>query len=215
MVNTAAVRVKATPNARVALRRFVTYRSPQLLMAFVAADLAVRVWRGSFGLRDLAVVAGLVLAQPFVEWVVHVTVLHCRPTNPVTKVVYVLYGDSHRRHHEDPTRPDLIFIRVTAVVMLGGIGLACVVFAPLGVATGFVAAAVLSLGYEWTHFLIHTDYTPRTRFYRSLWRGHRLHHYRNENYWFGVTNHLGDRVLGTNPAKEAVPVSATARTLAA
>ena len=99
--------------------------------------------------------------------------------------------------------------------MLGGVGLACVVFAPLGVATGFAAAVFLSLAYEWTHYLIHTDYMPRTRFYRSLWRGHRLHHYRNENYWFGVTNHLGDRVLGTNPAKDAVPVSATARTLAA
>ena len=99
--------------------------------------------------------------------------------------------------------------------MLGAIGLACVIFAPLGVATGFAAAAILSLGYEWTHYLIHTDYAPKTRFYRSLWRGHRLHHYRNENYWFGVTNHFGDRVLGTNPAKDAVPVSPTARTLAA
>lgn len=215
MGNTAAARPKATPNTRVALRRFVTYRSPQLLMAFVVVDLAVRIWRGSVAWRDLAVVAGLMLAQPFVEWVVHVTVLHSRPTNRVTRVVYVLYGESHRRHHEDPTRPDLIFIRVAAVAALGGIGLACVLFAPLGLATGFAAAAVLSVGYEWTHYLIHTDYTPRTRFYRSLWRGHRLHHYRNENFWFGVTNHLGDRMLGTNPAKEAVPVSPTARTLAA
>jgi sterol desaturase/sphingolipid hydroxylase (fatty acid hydroxylase superfamily) len=46
-----------------------------------------------------------------------------------------------------------------------------------------------------------------------MWRAHRLHHFRNEHYWFGVTMHLGDRVLRTYPAKDAVPPSATARTL--
>ena len=67
--------------------------------------------------------------------------------------------------------------------------------------------------YEWTHFLIHSSYRPRHRVYRSMWRAHRLHHFRNENYWFGVTMHLGDRVLGTFPARDEVPVSQTSRTL--
>lgn len=40
---------------------------------------------------------------------------------------------------------------------------------------------------------------------------HRLHHYRNEHFWFGLTNDFGDRVLRTNPAKEEVPASRTAR----
>jgi sterol desaturase/sphingolipid hydroxylase (fatty acid hydroxylase superfamily) len=67
--------------------------------------------------------------------------------------------------------------------------------------------------YEWTHFLIHSSYRPRRSVYRAIWRAHRLHHFRNERYWFGVTMHLGDRVLGTYPAKDAVPASLTARTL--
>jgi hypothetical protein len=37
-----------------------------------------------------------------------------------------------------------------------------------------------------------------------------MHHYRNENDWFGVTVHLADHVLRTFPAKEEVPVSPTA-----
>jgi sterol desaturase/sphingolipid hydroxylase (fatty acid hydroxylase superfamily) len=49
--------------------------------------------------------------------------------------------------------------------------------------------------------------------YRGIWRAHRLHHYRNEQYWFGVTMHLADHVLRTYPEKDAVPASATARTL--
>src|SRR5437588_533858 len=69
------------------------------------------------------------------------------------------------------------------------------------------------LTYEWTHYLIHSPYRPRTRFYRYVWRAHRLHHFRNERYWFGVTVHVADHLLRTFPEKDSVPVSPTARTL--
>jgi sterol desaturase/sphingolipid hydroxylase (fatty acid hydroxylase superfamily) len=46
-----------------------------------------------------------------------------------------------------------------------------------------------------------------------VWRAHRNHHYRNEHYWFGVTVHLADHLLGTFPEKTAVDASPTARTL--
>ena len=46
-----------------------------------------------------------------------------------------------------------------------------------------------------------------------LYNHHRLHHYRNEQYWFGITNTLGDQVLGTAPDKDDVPVSKTAKNL--
>jgi sterol desaturase/sphingolipid hydroxylase (fatty acid hydroxylase superfamily) len=75
--------------------------------------------------------------------------------------------------------------------------------------TGYVLVGI----YEWTHFLIHTAYRPRSRYYRSIRRGHRLHHFKNEHYWHGITNTVSDRVLGTAPDQRAVPKSATARTL--
>jgi sterol desaturase/sphingolipid hydroxylase (fatty acid hydroxylase superfamily) len=71
----------------------------------------------------------------------------------------------------------------------------------------------LALNYEWVHFLIHTAYVPRTRFYRRLWRNHRLHHYKNEHYWYGVTMLSGDRLLQTLPIAD-VPRSETCRMLA-
>ena len=46
-------------------------------------------------------------------------------------------------------------------------------------------------------------------------RAHRLHHFRNERYWFGVTMHLADHVLSTYPGKLDVELSPTARTLGA
>lgn len=70
------------------------------------------------------------------------------------------------------------------------------------------------LAYDWTHFLIHTRVPPRTAYYRRIWRGHRLHHYRNERYWLGVTSPLGDLALRTNPPRDAVELSPTARGLA-
>jgi folate-dependent phosphoribosylglycinamide formyltransferase PurN len=69
--------------------------------------------------------------------------------------------------------------------------------------------------YEWTHFLIHTAYRPRSAAYKAIWKNHRLHHFKNEHFWHGVTNNLSDRVLGTNPDQREVAKSETARMLAA
>ena len=46
-----------------------------------------------------------------------------------------------------------------------------------------------------------------------IWRNHRLHHFKNEHYWHGITQTLADRVLGTDPDQRDVDRSATARTL--
>jgi len=76
-----------------------------------------------------------------------------------------------------------------------------------------VVALGMLLTYEWTHPLIHSAYRPRHRYFRSIERAHRLHHFRNEHYWFGVTVNAADHLLGTFPAREDVPLSPTARDL--
>jgi Fatty acid hydroxylase superfamily len=79
----------------------------------------------------------------------------------------------------------------------------------------FVAfLTVLGLGYEWTHYLIHSDYKPKTRVYRAVLRHHRLHHFKNEHYWFTVTSWgTADRVLRTSPDPATVATSPTAKNL--
>jgi hypothetical protein len=59
-------------------------------------------------------------------------------------------------------------------------------------ATGLLVSYVILGAYEWCHFLIHTPYRPHGWYYRTIWRGHRLHRYKNEHYWFGVTSTIGD-----------------------
>jgi sterol desaturase/sphingolipid hydroxylase (fatty acid hydroxylase superfamily) len=93
-------------------------------------------------------------------------------------------------------------------VMVGGDRIA-------GAATGLLTSYMILGAYEWTHYLIHSPHRPRSRYFRSIWRNHRLHHYKNERYWFGVTSTVGDRVIGTLPEQHDVPRSRTARTLRA
>jgi hypothetical protein len=69
-------------------------------------------------------------------------------------------------------------------------------------------------GYEWVHYLVHSDYRPRTRAFRAVWRNHRLHHYKNEHYWFTVTTAgTADRLFGTYPDTASVQTSKTVRDL--
>jgi ribosomal protein L39E len=73
---------------------------------------------------------------------------------------------------------------------------------------------VLASIYEWTHHLVHTDYSPKTRLAKAVRRNHRLHHYKNEHYWFTVTTSgTADRLLGTYADPSEIPTSPTARAL--
>ncbi|HVE99632.1 MAG TPA: sterol desaturase family protein [Mycobacteriales bacterium] len=200
-----------------AAREFVRHPSPRLLLTGALVAVAARVLVGDWTRADVVVIAALLVAQPFVEWLIHVHVLHWRPREIAGRRVDPVPGRSHRRHHQAPKDPRFIFLyyKVVAgslVVQALAWGLAALTH--WAVATGFTVSLLLTLAYEWTHHLIHTDYVPRHAPYRSLWRAHRLHHFRNENYWYGVTSGFGDRVLGTYPDKDEVPLSPTATTLA-
>jgi hypothetical protein len=200
-----------------AFRRFCSHPSPRVLLPATAVAVTARLGLGRWRRRDLAIAAGILGAEPFTEWVIHVVVLHFRPRTVAGRRVDPLLARKHRAHHRDPRDEDLVFvpmpvIRVAlpAAVVAWGLGERRLRTALTGVATSY---AMLTT-YEWTHFLVHSSYRPRHRPYRALWRAHRWHHYRNEHYWFGVTVHLGDRVLGTYPDRDAVPLSPTARDLA-
>lgn len=199
-----------------AFREFVGHPSPRVLLPATVAAVGSRVLLGRWRRRDLAIAAGIFGAEPFTEWLIHVFILHLKPRTVRGKVIDPLLSRKHRLHHADPKDPELVLVPMPVIATALP---AAVVGWLLGerrirpALTGVATSYAMLTAYEWTHFLIHTSYRPRRRLYREVWRAHRLHHYRNEHYWFGVTVHGADRLLGTYPAKEEVPVSATARTL--
>jgi hypothetical protein len=198
-----------------AARTFATRPQPWLLVAAVAIAWVSRALYGGFGWSDLFIVVGYLAAFPFVEWVVHTTLLHWKPREVGGRTIDPLVARKHREHHVDPKQLDLIFIPIPAMASVA-VSLAVLVWL-LPTGAGLTLAAVVTaagLVYEWTHYLVHTDYRPRSAAYRAIWRHHRLHHYKNENYWFTVTTaHTADRVLGTEPDPRDVPNSPTARDL--
>ncbi len=197
--------------------RFMHHRNAWILVVVVIATLIARAVTLDFTLWDLAIVGGLVAFHPFQEWLIHVYVLHWRPRKlgPI-KIDFEL-ARRHRHHHADPADLQVGFMPTSTLVM-SAIGHAAFWWFVMPTAalawTGMLTIAAIGLLYEWTHFIVHTSYKPQGARARRVFRYHRLHHFKNENYWMGVTMHLGDRVLGTMPDQRDVPASPTARDLA-
>jgi hypothetical protein len=207
---------------REAARIFWSEPSPWCIAPCLLAAVVAWALVGHLGWWDLLVPAIVLAAQPFTEWTIHVFLLHFKPRRVAGLRVDPLVSRKHREHHADPRDVHLIFIPMPTLVALL-VGIPAVLVLPLWAAQGTVglarglsgaaAAYAMAFTYEWTHYLIHSAYRPRHRVYRYIWRAHRNHHFRNEHYWFGVTMHLADHVLGTFPERSAVEVSPTARTL--
>ncbi len=199
-------------HARVLLR----YSGPRLIAAFLVATVVVRVAMGGFTWRDLVGPAVVLAFEPLLEWMIHVFLLHFRPKTLFGRVIDPLVSRKHRAHHEDPRDLELVLVPTKVLrIALPVAALIVLLFGRDGPSVStLVAAYAMLFTYEWTHFLIHSKYRPRHGYYRVVWRHHRNHHFRNEHYWFGVTVDLGDRLLRTAPARDAVPVSPTAKNLA-
>jgi len=203
-------------SVREALPVFLSHPSPRILLAALALALCARVWLGSFGPWDLAPPAALLALWPLQEWLIHVVILHWKPRRLFGFELDFAVPRKHRAHHRDPADLGLVFIPLSSYVytlpLLVVLWLALMPTPALAL-TGMAAYLALSLHYEWVHFLVHTRWRPRWRPYRALWQQHRLHHFKNEHYWFGVTRRGADRLLGTRPERDAVPTSPTCLTL--
>ena len=219
-MTSAAVPQDAVPQPTATLasaaRVFAGYGSPRIMAVIATATLIARVVVGRWSYGDIAVAGGILVVEPFLEWLIHVYGLHAKPTTLFGRKLDPLYARRHRMHHRDPRNVPLIFVPLPVLfgflIALGAI--AYFAFPPLELKlTAYATMTTFLFGYEWTHFLIHSQHVPRSPVFRAIWRNHILHHYKNEQYWFGVTNPLADYALRTNPAKEAVSSSPTARTL--
>jgi hypothetical protein len=211
-----------------AAREFLHRRSIWVILAVVVLTAALRLAIGGIDWRDAVAVAVMLVVYPFGEWAIHVYVLHMKPFELRGRRFDPPAAKGHRAHHrhpndlwvlllEAPELAQLMLLAVPATIALVAVPVWLLAGSiPLGVLVSAALTAYVLIGlYEWTHFLIHTAYRPRSRYYRAVWRNHRLHHFKNEHFWHGVTNNLSDRLLGTDPDQRSVGRSETARTLSA
>jgi hypothetical protein len=200
-----------------AFAEFVKHPSPWLLSAMLVGGVIARLATGDWRLSDALLPVIVVVLFPVYEWLIHVFILHWKPRRLGRLKIDSILARDHRRHHADPRNIPLIFIPTQAMVWIvpGTVAIAVFAFPRLGLGLTFLMVmSAAGLSYEWVHFLVHTDYRPVTRVYRAVWNNHRLHHYKNEHYWFTVTSSgTADRLFGTHPDPASVPTSRTARNL--
>ena len=201
---------------RDAVRVFVKFWSPRILLVATALAVVTRVVVGRWSPWDLVVVLAILGGWPMLEWLIHVFILHFQPITIRGRTIDFPVPKSHRAHHRNPADLQMIFIPTHvfayAIPLQLALWLGLMPSASLAL-TGLAFYFAMALQYEWSHFLIHTRYRPRSRYFERRWRNHRLHHFKNEHYWFGVSTLAGDWLLRTAPPFQTVSTSPTCRTL--
>lgn len=195
---------------------FFRFLSPCLIAALALGSLAARVWVGGWQSWEAVILVGVALYWPFQEWAAHRWVLHLKPFRVLGLKIDPYFARRHRRHHNNPAHFPDVFLPPGVVLS------SYVVFCALGWLTLGSAGPLLTLMasvsfaallYEWTHYIAHTDYKPRSAYWRRVIRSHRAHHYRSEHHWYGFTVPHIDDWFGTGGDTRHVDASETVRTL--
>lgn len=146
-----------------------------------------------------------VLQGPF-EWTMHRYLLHAE-VDPKHHWAYRYMKRLHYDHHGEPSKPELIFAQPSAslAIFVGFYPLFALI---LGAQAALVPLTSVFLGYlfyEWTHLGHHTQgYEHLTAHGKKMKEFHLCHHYKNENYWWGITLSWFDALTGTMPTPKTV-----------
>lgn len=198
-----------------ALLGFFGNPTASLFLILVIAMWGLRTYVADWSWLDLLVSAMVIVAWPMIEWLVHVRILHARPLKILGFNYDPLFAQIHRAHHRNPYHPKFGIVPVATLVQYCLLipGIFCIFFRWPRPITVSAVVATMAFRYELWHYLIHSSYKPKSKWFRRLRDRHLWHHFQHEGYWFGITTKAGDILLGTNPNPKDVPLSRTARTL--
>ncbi len=180
-----------------------------LALAIVAA--AVVFFAGIFSFSPIGAVAGA--AAFFVsEYTTHRFLFHAQPSRIswVLKLQHRLPYD----HPIDPPKLELLFLPMWFVVptALLYLGVYLAIARSGGLALSLTLGSICALFYyEWVHYVAHVPFVPLTPFGRYVKKYHLWHHFKNERFWYGVTNPSMDFAWGTYRDHESVERSTTVR----
>ncbi|WP_314588129.1 sterol desaturase family protein [Paenibacillus terrigena] len=161
----------------------------------------------------IAFVIGMV-AYAAAEYFTHRFLFHMK--TPKKPFYLNLIKRLHYDHHVHPNELHLLFLplwySLPNITIAGTI--AYFISTSLAITNAFIAGVILFLlFYEWKHYIAHRPITPFSPWGRWMKKIHLWHHYKNENYWYGVTNPVLDYALGTFEDHNKVKLSQTARNL--
>ncbi|WP_347551331.1 sterol desaturase family protein [Pseudalkalibacillus hwajinpoensis] len=155
-----------------------------------------------------------VVTYMFSEYLTHRFLFHIK--TPKSPFLLKLIKRLHYDHHKMPNDLKLLFLPIwysfpslLILCLLSYVITGSLVFT-LSFSTGLLAMFFV---YEWKHYVAHRPLKPKTRFGKWLNKTHTLHHYKNENYWYGVSTPFVDVLCGTFKNEKDVEMSQTAKDL--
>lgn len=183
-----------------AIRLFFRFPTPRLLLGSGLGYAAARLALGGLTVWDVAILLAVAAYWPLQEWVLHAYILHLRPRKVLGVMVDPVFAKFHRYHHAHPWVLERTFLptQVLLPLMPVNVLLFWAVMPTLGLAvTAMGAMTAVTLVYEWTHYLTHTPYRPRSRYYRKIQQNHMRHHFQDDQRYFAFTGPWLDDVFGT------------------
>ncbi|MBS4175101.1 sterol desaturase family protein [Bacillus sp. FJAT-49736] len=161
----------------------------------------------------LAIVIGMA-SYTLGEYLTHRFLFHMKP--PKSELMLKFIKRIHYDHHVDPRNLKLLFLPVwyslPNIIIFSLIVFLIIQNITLTIAFA-IGISIFLLYYEWTHYIAHKEYIPKTPWGKRMKKIHLWHHYKNENYWYGVTSPTFDKVFGTYKNQHEVEKSETARNL--
>ncbi len=155
-----------------------------------------------------------IITYMFSEYLTHRFVFHVKA--PKNALLLKLIKRLHYDHHKKPNDLKLLFLPIWySLPSLFTLSLIFFVITGSLVATLSFTVGILFMFfvYEWKHYVAHRPFKPKTRFGKWLKKTHVLHHYKNENYWYGVSTPFVDVLFGTLKDEKNVETSKTAKDL--
>lgn len=181
------------------LDRIFWYHNTVLFVLLLNALLLLLLWIwGNFSQNWPWAFAPIALA-PFYEWFAHKYLLHMPLPNAGLGRELML--QLHYRHHQSPDMIDCIFAPKWAIVAAYSqfyLFFALVSWSWTTALTPLLISGLYYLFYEWMHYHHHkSHYRAWTRWGANLRTAHMRHHFHNPNHWWGITNGIADKMLGT------------------
>ncbi|MBT2678279.1 sterol desaturase family protein [Bacillus sp. ISL-35] len=192
---------------------FLFFPDISILIVLIFTGIGMSIWKGLTWYMVLFFIIGMITFA-FSEYFTHRFFFHIKaPKNPL---FLRFMKRIHYDHHTDPNNLKLLFLPLW--YSLPGFLVLSFLFylvshnvsRTIAFGTGLMA---MLLVYEWKHYVAHRPIKPKTRFGRWVKKVHILHHFKNENFWYGVSTPFADYLFGTFRDEKKVETSKTAKDL--
>lgn len=194
-------------------RDFFFHFDIMILMILLLGIASVLMVMANSAMVLVWIAFGLVVYM-FAEYLTHRFFFHLKP--PKNKLFLKFLKRIHYDHHKYPNDLKLLFLPIW--YSLPNFIILSLIFyfitKNLDWTLAFSLGLILMLlVYEWKHYVAHRPLKPKSKFGVWLKKTHILHHYKNENFWFGVSNPFFDIIFGTLKDEKTVENSKTVKDL--